>query len=191
MLCKKLIELRTTKPVDKWYISGKQVEVFWCIFGAAGFVAIHIVSDDMIRKAELAMIFLLCLCVSAVDFAIRKIPNSLLLALIVSKIAFLILNFSTKELKQSVLGFAVACVVFTIPSLLKIPVGAGDIKFAAVTGLYLGLYGFLQAMIIMAIAIGLYGIYIIIRKLGNLKTKTAMGPYLALGLLLTLVFPII
>jgi prepilin signal peptidase PulO-like enzyme (type II secretory pathway) len=144
----------------------------------------------VIHKAESLTVFLICFAPAAVDFTVKKIPNMLVLALIICKTVFLGLNYSSDELIKSIIGFAVACVVFLLPSLFGLSVGAGDIKFAAVTGLYLGITGFLQAMIIMAVLIAVYGFYIIITKKGSFKSKTSMGPYLALGMFCSLLYPV-
>lgn len=191
LLSKKLITARTDEKVEKWYLTNKLSPVFWCLTGSAGFGVIQAFGNEPVQKVQLITIFLICCCISAVDFSIRKIPNSLLLALIAVKVIFLIVDFSKEKLFESFWGFGIASVIFAIPSFFKISVGAGDIKLAAITGFYLGTYGFLQAMIIMAISIALYGIYIMIRKIGNFKTKTAMGPYLAFGLICTLLYPIL
>ncbi|HAN20186.1 MAG: hypothetical protein A2Y15_09880 [Clostridiales bacterium GWF2_36_10] len=190
ILCKYLVSVRVNGPLDHLLIRSIYAPIVWCISGVIGFAIIQSLGRGALQITEYITVFLICLCIGAVDFIIRKIPNQLLLTLILSKVVFLALNFSKQEMQQSFLGFAAACVIFTIPSLLKVNVGAGDIKLAVVTGFYLGIYGFLQAMIIMAITIAVYGLYIIIRHRGNLKTKTAMGPYLALGLISTLMFPL-
>lgn len=169
----------------------KYAPYLWCIVCAAVFGLIHFFDMTAQKKAEYLTVFLICLCIGAIDFCIRKIPNQLLLALLAAKVIFLTISFSEQEVYKSLLGFATAVVIFAIPSLLKLNVGAGDVKLAAVTGFYLGLTGFLQAMIVMAVTITVYGFYLIISKTGNLRTKTAMGPYLALGLIVTLLFPII
>lgn len=191
LLSKRLITARTENSIEKWYVVGKFAPFLWGLIGSIGFGLIQQFGNNVLQKAELTILLLICLCISAVDFSIRKIPNSLLLVLIISKSVFLASDFSKEELIQSLWGFVFACAVFAIPSFFKISVGAGDMKLAAVSGLYLGINGFLQAMIIMAVTITLYGVYLIIRKMGTLKTKTAMGPYLALGFICTLLFPVI
>lgn len=191
LLSKKLIAARNNGKAESKLIAGEYAYVLWCLIGALSFGLIQFTNTDFLQKMEFASVFFICLSISAVDFNVRKIPNSLLLALIASKTVFLVLDFSKEKLWQSLLGFGAACIIFTLPSLVKIHVGAGDIKFAVVVGLYLGMMGFLQAMIIMAAAISVYGIYVFIKRVGGIKTKTAMGPYLALGMFCSLLFPLI
>jgi len=68
--------------------------------------------------------------------------------------------------------------------------GAGDVKFAGVIGFAFGFYSFFQAMVLMGFMVLLYLLYLLITKKGNLKTATPMGPYLSLGLVLTMLFPL-
>lgn len=190
-LCKKLIDSRTDTPIQKWYITGKYAPILWCALGAVAFILVELQGISVPQKVEFIIVTLTCLLIGSVDIAVKKIPNILLLTLIITKALFLAIKFSKESLIQSFWGFVAASVIFILPSLLKIKVGAGDIKLAAVIGLYLGINGFLQAMLIMAITISVYGIFLMIRKLGNFKSLTAMGPYLALGFIITLLFPII
>lgn len=163
----------------------------WCLVCAAGFAVISVAASETLDRLQYSAVYTLCIAIAAVDFTVRKIPNILVLALIALKVLFLILGFTGNALTDSLIGFATAAVVFTIPSFFKLSVGAGDIKLGAVTGLYLGLYSFLQAMVIMAVLMTLYGVIRLIRKTGNLKSKTAMGPYIALGLFVTALFPVL
>lgn len=191
LLCKKLISSRTDTPINKFFISGKYAAVLWCAIGAAVFALVELQGIEITRKIEFIIATLICIQIGAVDISVREIPNSLLLALIVTKSIFFAIDFTIEGLTQMLLGFVVANVVFILPSLLKIKIGAGDIKLAAVIGLYLGINGFLQSMIIMAIVISIYGLFLLASKRGGFKTLTAMGPYLALGFICTLFFPIL
>jgi prepilin signal peptidase PulO-like enzyme (type II secretory pathway) len=194
LVTRRLIRSRTEGLPEKSrnvIVSHKISPFVWYALFSAGFTIIYLAAGAPYAIAECAAVFTLCACIGAVDWVIRKIPNSLLLALISSRVAFLIIRGDFSDVKVSLLGFVVAAVIFAIPALFKLNVGAGDTKLAAVTGLYLGISGFLQAMIIMAVLITFYGIYLLISKQGGFRTKTAMGPYLALGFICTLVFPIV
>ncbi len=192
LFSRKLVRSRTGMfPENNIVISHKISPIIWCVFFAAGFEVIYYAAGDILAAAEHAAVFTLCVCIGAVDWVIKKIPNPLLLALISSKIAFIIIRRDFSDIKSGLWGFAAAAIIFVTPALLGLNVGAGDTKLAAVTGLYLGVGGFLQAMIIMAVLITFYGIYLLISKHGGFRTKTAMGPYLAFGLICTLIFPVV
>ncbi|OGO89281.1 MAG: hypothetical protein A2Y17_10585 [Clostridiales bacterium GWF2_38_85] len=189
-ISKKLIMARTTESVKSILLIEKYAFIFWSLFTAALFSIIYFIDSNIVHQIEYMLVFVICLMISAVDLITKKIPNILLLVLLILKFIFLVINYSTAELIQSLWGFGAACIIFALPSLLKLKVGAGDIKLAVITGFYLGLNGFLQTMTIMAIAISVFGIIIKIKKLGNFKTKTAMGPYLAFGFICTLLIPL-
>ncbi len=199
LLSRRLIKSRMGEIPASNLVAGRPAPYVWCLISSAGYAIIGLAAGrtptadvtPAMAGAECAAVFTICLCIGAVDWVSKKIPNPLLLALIINKAAFLALLRDSDAIKKSLVGFAVASVIFAIPSLLKISVGAGDVKLAAVSGLYLGVGGFLQAMIIMAVLITIYGVYLKIRKLGGFRTKTAMGPYLAFGLICTLVFPVV
>ena len=156
-------------------------------------------SDDLFKKIEYLIIISIALNITAVDYLIRKIPNESLLALMLSKTVFLAIqlvgnanlaeNF-WKTVKPSVIGLVVGFGIFLIPSLLHIMIGVGDIKYSGVIGYCMGLGYFLQSMAIMGIALLIYLAYLLITRKGNLKTPAAIGPYLSLGVVLTIFLPL-
>jgi leader peptidase (prepilin peptidase)/N-methyltransferase len=70
-------------------------------------------------------------------------------------------------------------------------IGWGDVKYAGVVGFYIGLTGLFQAIMIMSISLGVFAIYLLLSKKGNLKTMAPMGPAFSLGFFVTILFPII
>ena len=48
---------------------------------------------------------------------------------------------------------------------------------------------YLQAALVMAVGLLVYLVYLIATKKGSLKTKSPMGPYLSLGVIVTVLFP--
>lgn len=152
-------------------------------------------SDSYIR-VEYILYISIALNIGFVDYIVRKIPNELLASLLLIRLIFIILDIAggaevKSVLVPSVLGFAIGAVLFIIPSFFAIPIGAGDVKYCAAIGFCLGISGFLQAMIIMALALVVYLIFLMVTKKGNMKTASAMGPYLSFGVIVTLLFPIL
>lgn len=179
------------KPKD---ISKLPVVILWMLISAALFAAIVWREDKWLTRIELFIYTSVLLNIACVDFKIRKIPNELLLVLLVAKTVFLSLALIDGEpfkvvMLPSLLGLVVGFVLFFLPALLRVSIGAGDLKFSAVIGFCLGYRLFLQAMILMAVFVLIYLVYLLVTKKGNLKTVTAMGPYLAIGSVLTMLFP--
>lgn len=189
-ITKKLIADRTNEHVGVFYIYSKYAWSIWASLGAVGLVIIHLTMPMLISKIEYSIVLLICLSLTAVDMAIKKIPNQLLLALIIVKLVSIAINFSQQEITQGLIGLIIGYVIFVLPLGLKKFVGAGDIKFAAVIGMYLGYQGFFQAMLIMGILSVLLLVVLKITKRGGMKTNFPMGPFLAIGFLVSALFPI-
>ena len=152
-------------------------------------------TDYIVKVVEYSIYMAIVLNIAAVDFSIRKIPNELLLALMLVKIIFSVIALvrgipAFDVILAPFIGLAVGFLLFSVPSMFKINIGAGDIKFSAVIGFCLGYYLFLQAMILMAVILLVYLLFLLATRKGNLKTATAMGPYLAIGTVLTMLFPL-
>ena len=81
---------------------------------------------------------------------------------------------------SSIVGFALA-LIFYIPSVFHVYIGAGDVKFCAVIGYCFGFLGFIEASFAMGVAMLIVLIYLKATKKGSIKSKIALGPYLALG----------
>jgi Flp pilus assembly protein protease CpaA len=114
--------------------------------------------------------------------------------MLVTKPGFLVLQIIDGEpfknaTAPSVIGLVIGLVLFYLPMMYGISIGAGDLKFSAVIGYCVGYMLYLQAMIIMAVFVLAYLVYLLVTQKGNLKTFTAMGPYLAIGSVLTMLFP--
>lgn len=179
------------KPKD---ISKLSVVIPWMLISALLFAAIVWREDKWLTRIELFIYTSVLLNIAGVDYKIRKIPNELLLVLLVAKTVFLSLALIDGEpfkvvMLPSLLGLVVGFVLFFLPALLRVSIGAGDLKFSAVIGFCLGYQLFLQAMILMAVFVLTYLVYLLLTKKGNFKTVTAMGPYLAIGSVLTMLFP--
>ena len=135
------------------------------------------------------------LSIALVDSLIRKIPNSLLLTMIIMQGGYLayicIVGKTTQPLITAALGFFIGFVGCTLPSILKIPVGAGDVKYSAVIGLCIYFTGYVQAMMVMGVSALLLLVALKITKKGGMKTMVPMGPLLSLGSVITMCYPML
>ncbi|HWR24429.1 MAG TPA: prepilin peptidase [Feifaniaceae bacterium] len=193
-LATKLVRDRQGEPCESRVLSGTYSAEAWVFVCALGWALIAAANQTagVVRLIQFVCVFEILLCLSAVDLVTRRIPNELLAALLLVFIAGEAAGGSgVQGLKSKLLGALVAAVVFVLPSKAGMDIGWGDIKYATVIGLGLGIVGFLQVTAVMALALGAYAVYLYASRRGTVKSFAAIGPYLSLGVMSTLVFPVL
>lgn len=147
--------------------------------------------ENLVSVAFTIVLASCCIDLSAVDLAIRRVPNEMLLVILIAGLVNDIANpliYDGKvgeKLLFSVIGLAISFFIFYIPKMFGLYMGNGDIKLSAVIGFALGLVGYVQAMVVMAIVSILLLIVLLATKKGGMKTKTPMGPALSVGTIAT------
>lgn len=179
----------TEKDVVKKIKNAKWL-VVWIAILTTLYIIISFSNIDIWDKMMFGLIIAMALNISAVDIALRKIPNVLLLGMILLKIA----DFAIKHKYANTNGvqaFFLALVsmiaiyiLCTLPSIVGISMGAGDIKYCSVLGFVFGIVNFALAMLTMSILLMLYWVYLKKTKKGNMKTSAPMGPFLSAGVML-------
>ena len=150
--------------------------------------------DETVLIRNLALL-LPMLAIAIVDSLIRKIPNSLLLVMIITQAAYIayvcITSHTIYALINAGIGFFLGFFAFTIPSFLKVPVGAGDVKYSAVIGMIMYIGCYLQVMMIVGILV--LAVYIILKatKRGGMKTLIPMGPFISASTVISMCFPVL
>ena len=144
-------------------LNKKWVLPVWEIAFAGLYTASYFLFSDNIVSLIYSIIFISCsINIVFIDLAIRRIPNELLLTMLIVSLAKfiaepLIYEGSIKQnLILAVVGIICGFVLFSLPQKLGRYIGAGDIKLSAVIGFSLGVVGYLQAMIIMALIMLVY-----------------------------------
>ncbi|WP_050740365.1 prepilin peptidase [Acetobacterium bakii] len=143
------------------------------------------------QSMETILIISVCIVLSMVDMSIRKIPNELILLTIIIGTSFVITGHELGNIGMNLMGFAVGFILFLLPAYIGRGAGWGDVKYAAAVGFCLGVYGFLTAIIIMSFILLICTAYIILTGKGNLKSKIALGPFMAFGFVSVLIINII
>lgn len=204
-ISKKLILNRTDDPGEVIALNGKLNKIAIILASLLSSVAIGATSGMFTTETSqvniiaymvrnLLLLFPM-LCIAITDSLIRKIPNSLLLSMIGIQLIYLtfyaITNGTATVFIKAGFGLFVGFVACTAPSILKIPVGAGDIKYSAVIGLCIYLSNYLQAMIIMGLLAVIAYIILKVTRKGGMKTLIPMGPFLSAGTVISICFPYI
>lgn len=167
-----------------------------CVITAILFAIIFRLNGNVYKRIEYVLYTSIALSIGVVDLDLKKIPNLSVLALLVIRTAAIIIELingaSVKStIVPSLIGLGAAFFLYQLPMLIGIPIGVGDVKFASAIGYCLGLSGFLQAAIVMALGLLILLAVLTVTKKGNAKTKVPMGPFLALGTIATLLFPVL
>ncbi|MTI81178.1 MAG: prepilin peptidase [Firmicutes bacterium] len=121
------------------------------------------------------------IAVTVIDIYHQIIPDKILLVGSLIGLPFIILS-SFNQFISGIIGFFVAGLILLVIAVVsKGGMGGGDIKLAAVIGLFLGWQNALLALFISFLAGGLIGIFLLVTKLKGRKDAVPFGPYLALG----------
>lgn len=185
------LKKRQPDLVNPWWLTSA-----WTTYTLWGFVGLLLVSLAAFRSASTALTiirsvwFLSLLSLSAVDQIIRKIPNEALFLMMIAKVAELIINKDLSPVPDALIGLVAGYFFFSIPALLGRSIGKGDVKLAAAIGFCTGVTGVLQSIVIMSLGIVIYYSLKLKQKRSNLKTKVAMGPYLSMGMVVSVLWPI-
>lgn len=155
------------------------------------------ISDPVVVWSTVKILLFTCLAfnVAAVDILLRRIPNAILLGMLLIQVSDIMIyqiggGNAADLMIQSLVGLIIGWAMFKIPAAFKLSVGAGDIKFSAVIGFMLGIKLYVYAMLCMAIVLLVFYCYLRITKTGNMKTKAPMGPFLAIGTFVTMLVPL-
>ena len=194
-LAKRLILSRSEDPGDIIVLRKKSTYILTALAGAVASVGLVLTADDEIALIRNLVLLLPMLTIAIVDSLIRKIPNSLLLSMIVVQASYVIYQCVTTHTNYTLLnagiGFFLGFVAFTIPTILKVPVGAGDVKYSAVVGLIMYMGCYLQTMATVGILVLLVFVFLKITKRGGMKTLIPMGPFISVSVVISMCFPVL
>lgn len=188
------IKRRTQENAKIEAVKNTALIVIWAILSGVLFAVTFARFKETAVRLESISYISVAISIGVVDLDIKKIPNSSVLALLLIRTAALIYAIATgvplKEcLIPSLVGLAAGFILYQLPMFFGIPIGTGDVKYSSAIGFCLGAFGYLQAALIMAAGLIVYLIYLVATKKGSLKTAVPMGPYLSLGVVVTVLFP--
>ncbi|MGN1420160.1 MAG: hypothetical protein ACI4XC_01440 [Eubacterium sp.] len=194
-LSRKLILSRSEDPGDTILLKNKLLIASLIFLGVLSSVGVILTGEDTTVIIRNLVLLIPIFSIAVVDSIIRKIPNPLLLAMILTQAIYVayvsITQHSTQLLITSFIGAFIGLFACTVPSLLRIPVGAGDIKYSGVIGLCIYLGGYFQAMVIMGLLALVVYVVLKASKKGDMKTMIPMGPLLSAGTVISMCFPLI
>lgn len=179
---------RRENTLRVYQFSGSEKKtLFWAGINGTGWLMLIKINGLEANTLECMLLLSVCIVLSVVDMSIKKIPNELIILTLIIGAAFSITSQPIWSLGINVFGLGLGFIIFFLPAIIGKGAGWGDVKFAAAVGFCLGVYGILSAVLIMAICLLGYIVYLIISGKGNLKTRVALGPFIASGFISVLI----
>lgn len=125
-----------------------------------------------------------------IDYKRKRLPDSCIAGLfIVAALAACVCE--SPALSDRLLGLpAVSVPMLVLTLFVPGAFGGGDIKLTAACGLFLGARSELWAFFYGLCGAGVYSVYLILCKNKSKKEEFALGPFLASGVCLSLIFPV-
>lgn len=182
-----LIKQRVNTLIQHQFTARLSQTMFWAIMNATIWMIFVKLNGLKPQTLECMLLFSICIILSAVDISIKKIPNELVLMTLFIGGAFLITGQPIMSLAMNVFGLLIGFIIFFLPAMIGKGAGWGDVKYAAAVGFCLGAYGMISAIMIMTFFLMIYASYLIITRKGNLKSKVALGPFMASGFVSVLI----
>ncbi|MEG0272607.1 MAG: prepilin peptidase [Hydrogenoanaerobacterium sp.] len=148
-----------------------------------------------LRFGVLSVQMLLCFCTAAlltavalIDYDTMTIPNGLTLALLLPACASVFVFAQVPFFARCIGAVAVSLPMLLINCLVAQSFGGGDIKLMAVCGFMLGWQGALLAGFVALLLGGTHGIILLLRSRKNRKAHFAFGPYLCIGIFISMLY---
>lgn len=180
------------KTLTNHQLSGNVTKtIFWAMLNATIWLIFVKLNGLEPKTLECMLLFSICVILSAVDISIKKIPNELVLMTIFVGGAFIITGQPIASIGMNIFGLVIGFIIFFLPAIIGKGAGWGDVKYAAAVGFCLGVYGIISAIMIMTFFLMIYTAYLIIRRKGNLKSKVALGPFMASSFVSVLILNLI
>jgi Flp pilus assembly protein protease CpaA len=160
-------------------------------FICAALILFRIGRTDTFILLKFELIAILGYFAAIHDLKTKLIPNNLVLAMlsvwvimIIPKL-FVDTDAGFSMLADSLLGFAIGGGLFMITYFVsRKGLGGGDVKFIAASGLYLGFYSTITAILYGSILAALTGLVLILFKKIRRKDSIPLAPFLYIGILI-------
>ncbi|MGX8835199.1 prepilin peptidase [Amedibacillus sp. YH-ame6] len=134
------------------------------------------------------ILFVILLAITMIDFDTMEIPNGLVLMLFIPIIGMLFVQTDVSVIDRIVGFFSVSLPMYVLTRCIPDCFGGGDIKLIAVCGILLGWELTLFATFVSLLLGGGYAIYLLLRKKTEKDSYMAFGPYLSIGIMVSLLY---
>ena len=140
-----------------------------------------------IETILLLILFSIIIVLTFIDIDFQLLPNNLLILSLIPIILFIILQYPNNLIDHIVGGITMLSIFLFIGYLGKLvykvdSMGMGDVKYAAVIGIFLGWKLGLLSFVISFFSAALFIAAMSIIKKFNRKQRLAFGPFLSIGI---------
>ncbi|MCP4553734.1 MAG: prepilin peptidase [Bacteroidetes bacterium] len=182
------LALKTCGKTLKFNLSYIALDILWLIFSAVGIYYLSDIERSLITSLLLLLFLIICIA----DFNYMLIPNAVLYFFTFAGVMIWLFG-KTITIQETLIGASVGLLIFWgigwfgIIVFRKEALGGGDVKLAAVLGLFIGWQGIFPMLFIGSVtALIAYGlVFLSYRKL---KYQIPFGPFLALGGIVVYIF---
>lgn len=134
-----------------------------------------------------SLVSCILLVIAVIDIDTMEIHDRM--HVLIGIIAGILLYVSAGDMLYHILGALIVSVpLYVLMVISKGGVGGGDIKLMAASGLLLGAFEIVLAMIIGSISAGLIAFLLILTKRRTRKDVIAFGPYLCAGIFISMLY---
>lgn len=154
---------------------------------------IGLFSSGVSRALRYDLLLAALAVIAWIDRRSKRIPNSILLAMILIRLIFLALEWilypdmGLAMLISSVMGALIGGGLFLLCYFLtRGGIGMGDVKLFAVVGLYVGSGVIMTVVFLSVVASAVYSIIQLLRKKTKLKDEIPFAPFIWIGLILAM-----
>lgn len=158
-------------------------------FTALGFIFIYLhFFPDFISVIFYLLIYSLLVLIFIIDLEHQIIPDTLVFYGIIFVLIYFVL-INSYFFPNIFAGFFASSLLMLIHLFTRgRGMGLGDVKFAVLGGMIMGLNFFLVWLFASFLTGGMVGIILILGRRAGLKDKIAFGPFLVIGLVITVFF---
>lgn len=152
------------------------------------FVWIFFRFDFTMQAVVICMATAILLTISLIDWDTMIIPNGLVIAMIVPAVLSVFFGDGTGLLPRAIGFVALSLPMYLLNFLITDCFGGGDIKLMAVCGFLLGWQNTLLAGFIGLLIGGIFAVVLLLTKKKKKKQHIPFGPFLALGIFVSMMY---
>lgn len=157
--------------------------------GATAGVVAAVVADGVIELVTFALLALGCACLVATDIAAHRLPDAVTVptagVLLLGLLARSVQTVEWHDLGRAVLaGLALGAAFLLLALISPASLGLGDVKLAALLGLFLGWFGWsavLLGVVVTFVLGGLVALGLVLTRRASGSSQLAFGPWLVAG----------